>query len=341
MKAIVHIGMHKTGTSSIQASFTRKRPAGFAYYSHIGTNLNVWSRHMFEEPEVRRLLPKLANATEADLDAIRQDEMAKTDAFLEGCTEDAVILSAERFTLMSAPAVQAFADWAQSRFSSIEVYAYVRDPLGFCRSALQQRAKAIAPKMEFHVDYPTYQERFEKFETSFGADHVHYRLFRRNDLIGNNVVVDFADWLGSEYAAEDIVSENESMSIEALAFIVLLNQGDRMGFQTLNRSQGMNEVVADIMSFGKGKWHYSKAVQDKIISDIAEDCAWMESRVGEPLIREDSSSGVEIGSVEDLVRIGQDTFDAMRAHLLDRRFPAPEGSRRATLQNFNILKSSW
>ncbi len=343
MKAIVHIGMHKTGTSSIQASFAKTPPVGFAYYTMVGPNLNMWARTMFEEDAVRRSLnAQTKQLSDEQLAEQCQQEIDKTDAFLKSCDQDAVILSAERFTYMSDEAVARFADWLKSRFDSIEVYAYVRDPMGFCRSSLQQRIKAISPDLATRIDFPNYRNRFEKFETHFGKDNIHYRLFRRDRLKEHNVVPDFADWIGSSYGNEDIVSENEGMSIEAMSFLIMLNQGNRRAFQTMRGAPTVSQLVSDVMAFEGNKWHYSVEKQNEILAEIGGDCDWMDARLPEPLSRTDSTSGLSVGSIEDFVKIGTESFDAVRDHLLALRFSSDVATtRKSALQNFNILKTDW
>ncbi|MCH2094022.1 MAG: hypothetical protein MK160_02795 [Rhodobacteraceae bacterium] len=342
MKAIVHIGMHKTGTSSIQASFAKVPPSKTAYYTSNGTNLNQWARVMFEGIESFGTSRQQTHFADADFAELRQAESDKTDAFLSTCEQNAVILSAERFTYMSDDATAQFADWLNTRFSSVDVYAYVRDPLSFCRSSLQQRIKAISPDLSVHLDFPNYRKRFEKFETHFGSENINYRLFRRSGLKEENVVPDFADWIGSAYNMADIISENEGMSLESLAFLVLLNQGDRRGFQSMRQTPALSELVADVLSFPGSKWHYSEEMQSKIMTDIASDCDWMDSRLPLPLLRHEIASGQCVGGMEDLTAIGIESFETVRDHLLDRRFERDTPmTRRLALQSFNILKTDW
>lgn len=316
MKAVVHIGMHKTGTSSIQESFAAKAPSGTAYFHLAGPNLNAWSRIMFEEPDAIRQLRYLRSADDAQLDRERVATAAKSAEALEHLDADTVILSAERFTYMSPAAVEGFRDWLRRHFDEIAIHAYVRDPMSFIRSSFQQRAKTLSNLQSFVPDYPDYRGRFEKYETLFGTEAVHYRLFRRAGLHQGDVVTDFASWLGSDYALPDVIHANESLSAEALACLVAAFRGmdarrDRKDAVLINGA------LIQALTTHKGRsWSLSARKQSSVLAAIGADCDWMDLRLPSPLLREDPPADIEITEVGDFLPLALESFVELRAHVV-------------------------
>ncbi len=336
MKAILHIGMHKTGTSSIQASFARKPPPSSHYFHHIGTNLNGWARLMFADDTSVRELKTLRDATPDQIQDRRLAIQAQSDETFASAQSDTIIFSAEYFTYLEADEVHKLKNWMSSRFDQIEVYAYIRDPLPFVRSSYQQRLKAMAKAQNFLPDMPNYQYRFRKFELAFGTDHMHYRLFRRNLLTDQNVVTDFADWIGLSYDTADILTENESLSAEALAFLVAARTGYRPNSDLpLDRTEN-SPIVGRLLEHSGQKWSLTSTVQARIIEDIAKDCDWMDTRLDAPLHRSEGTEGYAIADPMDFIPLALNTFAEMRAFIL-KELPLPK-TRAALLADLDKLR---
>ncbi len=323
MRAVVHIGMHKTGTSSIQSSFSAKPPPGISYLKSNGTNLNGWARLMFEGDAQ---VAQLAAMRTADADTIlrkRAEVAQQTESALSACTEPQIILSAERFTYMDIQAVEKFRHWLAGRFDQVAIYAYVRDPMGFVRSSFQQRAKALAVLGDFSLDLPNYRMRFEKYETCFGPENVHYRLFRPAQLTGGDVVTDFADWIGSSYAKADILRENEGLSVEALSILATLRQYYRPAVDGLVKPVLLNALIAHLQKYQGTKWSLARAAQDRIRAKIEEDADWMDLRLGQNLDRADKTEEIEVNQPSDLLGLDLRQLSGL-AELIKQGFAQPK-----------------
>ncbi|MGR3610645.1 MAG: hypothetical protein ACU0BN_17600 [Sulfitobacter sp.] len=317
MKAILHIGMHKTGTSSIQASFAQKSPKGSQYFNHGGGNLNGWARLMFSADASIRELKALRNATPEQIQAHRHEIQAQSDETLGTAHSDTIIFSAEYFAYLAPDAVQALMEWLSKRFDQIEVFAYIRDPLAFVRSSYQQRLKAMAAAHHFIPDMPKYQYRFEKFENVFGKEKVHYRLFRRDLLTDQNVVTDFAEWVGLNYDITDVLTENKSLSAEALAFLVAARLAYQPKTDPPLPSTNHSLLVARLLHHKGQKWSLTPSCQKQIMQDIAVDCDWMDARLDTCLQRNDSLDGFSISNPKDFIPLALESFPVMRAFILE------------------------
>lgn len=319
MKAFVHLGMHKTGTSSVQESYARQAPAGFFYPTGRGANLNVDARLLFEEDTICAQIPDVLRHGQEVLPQLRR---TAEESLLRQFSEspcDKVILSAERFTYMSRPAVERFRDFLDRHFDETTFFAYIRDPISFVKSSFQERLKSGADKIRFQADYPGYQARFEKFEDIFGRDRIGYRLFSRETLEGGDVVRDLAHWLGSSYRAGDVQTTNEGLSIEAIALLYTYARHRPQAVDDPTRkNQGHKALIAVLSEFGSGKWHLDSSVLDKILTDIAEDCAWMNARLDAPLVLTDIETPNPISDGASLEAIALRAFPDLREHLAAR-----------------------
>ncbi|KNG92224.1 hypothetical protein ATO11_18350 [Pseudaestuariivita atlantica] len=333
--------MHKTGTSSIQDSFAAVPPEGFSYFKARGNNLNQWSRVMFEEPETLMQLPWYSQASDAERQAFRKARAEESDREFDRVAAAGVpvIFSAERFGYMSEPSVARFRGWLAERFEEVEIHAYVRDPLGFVRSSIQQRIKTGAKDLSVTPDLPHYQSRFAKFEDAFGADHVQYRIFRRGDLKDGNVVADFADWLGTGYPVEAILTSNESVSVEALACMIAMTCHLPDDIAASVTPVERIRTFALLTEFGSGTFAFSEAAATKIVASIKADCDWMDARLGTPLDRTARQSGdVTIDRLEDLAELAPDYADGLRAHIAAALVPDAPRSMQDLLPALSFVR---
>lgn len=308
--------MHKTGTSSVQESYARHAPAGFFYPTERGANLNVDARLLFEEDEICAQIPYILRHGQEVLPELRRTARENLLRQLADSPCDKVILSAERFTYMSRPAVERFRDFLDQHFDGTVFFAYIRDPISFVKSSFQQRLKSGAHQIDFRADYPGYQARFEKYEDLFGRDRIGYRLFRRDALEGGDVVRDLAGWLGSSYRAEDVQTTNESLSIEAIALLYAYARHGRQAADGRTRKAARYKaLVAALSEFGSGQWHLDPAVLDRILTDIAEDCAWMNARLDAPLVLTETETPNPVSDGASLEAIALRVFPDLRDHL--------------------------
>jgi hypothetical protein len=317
VKAFVHLGMHKTGTSSVQRSYAQHAPAGFFYPAGRGSNLNVDARLLFEEDTICAQIPYVQRHGQEALPKLRRTAEESLLRQLADSPCDRVILSAERFTYMSRPAVERFRDFLNLHFDETFFFAYIRDPLSFVKSSFQQRLKSGVRRIDFQADYPKYQTRFEKYENVFGRDRIGYRLFRREALEGGDVVHDLAAWLGSSYRAEDVQTANEGLSIEtiALLFVYSTHLNPRATDGKAQRKRDQKALVAALSEFGHGKWHLAPAVRDNILTNISEDCTWMSARLDAPLVLTEIETPNPISDGASLEAIALRAFPDLRDHL--------------------------
>lgn len=227
----LHVGMHKTGTTSIQRTLFRNRRKlrrhGIHYLSisenHSTTVFPLFAqephkyfvnvRDGFDTPEkAARKNAKVAAALNAELSAIGSGRVVMSG-------EDILLLPRDRVAML-AEKLAPFAD-------GVRVIVYVREPYGATSSAFQEVLRAGYPweKVVEALPFPRYS-LIENFVSVFGRDRVDIRVFDRAAFAGHDVLRDFFAAVGADPGAVDEIRRydvNESLSSEAVLILRALN----------------------------------------------------------------------------------------------------------------------
>ena len=210
---IVHIGMHKTGSSSLQ-NFLHKNRDYFldrhnidyceAYPNHgklaalFANNYRHFSRiGAFDDAHIGRWKDYYLKTFKTSLDKFGADKF---------------ILSGEGFSYSGISDVQDFYKFVEPYFDAFKVVFYARDPISFSQSCAQQFIKSgmtldqmidgslinplyersVGPPIENGPEtlLPNYKSRLQPFVNVFGKENIIVRNFS-GDLIGSNIISDF------------------------------------------------------------------------------------------------------------------------------------------------------
>ena len=139
---IVHIGMHKTGSSSIQHSLRNFKDAQFVYAA-LGEDANH-SLAIFTafgtQPERHPLHRKADRGPIALRDYAERVRgvLERSISVAQGRT---LIISGEDISVLGEDELQRMRDFLEARFDSVTVVGYIRPPAGFMASSFQQLVK--------------------------------------------------------------------------------------------------------------------------------------------------------------------------------------------------------
>jgi hypothetical protein len=282
-RCVLHFGMHKTGSSSIQASLFRKPLGeGFHYVDFGVDNPTGPILNMFQAPELRykHLVARGARLGYEAFLAERDPRRERLSAELSGVRARTLIISAEGLTLLSESELASFRDYIGQYVDAIDAFAYVRRPKEFMESMFQQQVKGRLGRLDLRELYPAYRQRFEKFDRVFGVEHVHYRLFGAERFPGGCVVQDFCDRVGVPLAKDAIVRVNEGLSRNAVALLYVYRKYAR-AIGSDRYTIGQDKLLVEELAKLRGpKLRFSWQVVEPVLKENESDLGWMETRLG-------------------------------------------------------------
>jgi len=215
-KLLLHIGTHKTGTSSIQKALYENQAClddlGYKFYFRgkggVDRKTGI-SGGWFDRNEDPR-------------DGLRlSKELAET----LGNTEGNILFCQENLSwVFSRETIQSFHEELKKHFEHISIVIYIRRQDKLAISHHQQGSKsteffssvfygsenkALPSYQDYFQKYLNFHERIALWTDAFGKDQVQPRVFDKKYLFGEDVVSDFFNMLGAtETIRTDWVNES-------------------------------------------------------------------------------------------------------------------------------------
>lgn len=325
----VHIGMHKTGSSSIQASLTGMDDLGSHCYAdicgvvnHGGAMINIFSR----QPEKVHVNVK-RGLTSAQMQERRDKFQAGLAHAVASHPEKDLVISGEGICYLAEEELLDFRNFLAESFTDIRVLGYVRSPKSFMESAFQQRVKGGTARLEPGLFYPRYRDLFEKFDRVFGRDKVLLRKFDPATFPQGCVVQDFCRLIGIPILGSQVVRVNESLSREAISVLFAYRKfgpGYGIGPGVIGEN---NRLVKALAGLAGGKLRFSEALVADTRRKHAQDLQWMEERLGASIDDYASTDAEGVDSEADLLRIASENAGPLTELIEPARRPAgPTGN---------------
>lgn len=297
-RLVLNMGMHKTGSSSIQQNLKELNTRQAAYLNVGHPNQSaVYSTMFMEEPETYSAHRKNSRSVEqvAELRALFRERFEEQIALHDGKT---LLSSAEDIGLMSENEVIAMRDWLKLHFDEVLIVGYARPPVSFMASALQQR---MAGGVRIGDLFPPYRERFEKFDRVFGRENVLLSKFDCAHLKDGDVVADFVDKAGLSLPSEQWVKDNEGRSLEATAIMYAQRKLGR-GFVRYPKAPRDNSHVVNLLrSIGETKVNLHSDFLDNKLETRKADLDWMAERLGVEFVDFPTDPDGALHSLDDLL----------------------------------------
>lgn len=339
MRAIIHAGMHKTGSSSIQDTFFAQAPDGFAYAPwRIANHAGLLALLAEAEPEARMPYCNATDPAEA-VAAARADWGPKLrDIIAARDAHHTVVFSAERVFPMPLGAKQRLRALFADHCDEIRVITYIRPPASKAVSSIQQVLKNFDLDVQLANRWPNYRRRVEALDQAFGPENVELGLFKRDTLKDGNVVADFAERIGANLNAGDIVSSNVSISLEALAFLYAQRRyGAGLAKGEAQWRHRNNALVETLRSVGTKKIAFSPEYLAKMMVIYRDDVEWMENRLDASLAETPAVDGLT--EVTDLIDVALAHSDLLRP-LIDQDL-GPMATIEQVAAAVDVVRLSW
>ena len=244
MNLILHIGIEKTGSSSIQTFLFENREAlEKAGYGYIYTKGRVDQRdlavafmkrsksdaytktHMIEGEEVRS----------AFCERVKQQLAGEVES-LRNMGIHTCIISSEHLNsrIKDDNQLQALGSYLQSMFDEVRVIAYVRDqrkklPSQFCTNIKTGATLSFSQAFDKYLsgERDFYDKSFQRWENVFGREALRLQLFERKCFYGGDLIQDFLNLSGIELGQKDLkqlkAAANISLSKIACEILRIVN----------------------------------------------------------------------------------------------------------------------
>ncbi|MEB3260287.1 MAG: hypothetical protein VKP63_06660 [Cyanobacteriota bacterium] len=353
---ILHIGMHKTGSSSIQESlWSNLRDSGFRYIEVTGhpNGCQFMNAAFLVDPRKYWVYQKqglsqqkLFRAKKCYRRRLRKQLRRLSD------TDVTPILSAEACWMFSADDLASIRDFMLEENYQTHIVVYLRPMKSWVESMIQEHVKFASGFTDFENfgdefcrQELNYLERLQILEETFGADNIHIRPFTKTGLINRCAVTDFCQTVGIAFNPKDIVRSNDGLCADAVRMLHCYDiYVRRIRPPSLAASQLLNMHLKEL----KGDaFHLHSSVIDPIKEHIIAQNEKIHGRYGIDL-HEDffaHDQGPCIREHSDLLAFSQQSLDwlAARVHQPSVRICKDENTARVVAQQVNALLSrpSW
>jgi hypothetical protein len=320
-RIFLHIGMHKTATTSLQAALNGFSDGRTRYARLLRQNHSVDLITLFSGTPERH--PSFARFGAAGRKAVaprRETARDKLQAELNS-DEPVLVLSGEAVVDLKASEVAAMRDHFHAYTDDIRCLAYIREPVGFASSAFQQRVKG--GQKQFDISAPRYRDRFEKFIHVFGADQVTLIPFDLPAFRNGCIITDFCDRVGIDATSVPKPYSNEALSAEVTALLLEWNARGLRAKGSPARVAARKAMTEILRTALPGKLSF--AADAVLAATDPADCKWVEAAMGAPLPA--PSSLGQIRTAEDLARLAEDTRPALHDLLKERGLKAGSPDR--------------
>jgi len=228
VKLHLHIGIPKTGTTSIQTFLDCNR-------DHLAARAVLFPQSLYPENGATssRKLPFIVSPPELVDDFVRShglNSRADRDAARRRWLDDfrmemtaaytaeirTVVISSEHLSsrVRTPEEIRRLSTLLREWFDEIHVVVYLREQLEFALSLYSTELKvgstAPTPPTPDQVPLADYRALLETWRTHLAPDALTVRLFERTALVGGNVVHDFCDAIGLDPRNFETTSEHNA-----------------------------------------------------------------------------------------------------------------------------------
>ena len=298
---IIHMGMHKTGSTSIQQSLH-----GYSddrvLYAALGDagNHSLAMFSLFASDPERHHLHKASGRTPAAVRAYIAGVHADLHRSIVAANGRTLLISGEDIGVLQPGGLERMRELFLGHFDQITIVGYVRPPGTFMASSFQQRVRR-GVRLSLEKSYRNYQKSFEKFDDVFGRENVHLWKFDPKSFPKGCAVRDFCSRLGIALPPERIVRLNESLSRQAvLALYAYHHMGPRDA--AAMKSWESQQIGALLSGPGSTKFRFSPEAIRPVLEANRADIEWMEARLGQSLTEELRQEPGDVAGEDDLLK---------------------------------------
>ena len=284
---ILHIGLPKTGSTSIQVAFHANRETlllhGIHYFS-VEPNHSRQIRSAFiKHPEGYHMNIRLGlNAEESRRYA--QQALDALEREIAGSDMPFFMISAETISFFKVDEFDRFWTFLRDRFDRIEIYGYLRSPVQLINAKVSEFLKQGEAVTDSRLR-PQYKHLLAKYYQC-DADLVSIKFFDRSLLKNGSAVDDLLHDISQGKVCFPVdrrtrkKDQNASLSVRGAGFLYTVNKrfpAIQDGKRNHDRPSGLNRVATRLRG---EKLRLAKRLVAEILADQAPDIAWASQIVG-------------------------------------------------------------
>lgn len=317
-KIILHAGMPKTGTSTIQNVLHANRDYLLrhegALYPSLTANLNTPLLTIVRNDPLEHPANKLAGLTLEEAEDRRKGYSDSLDTEISSLDWNSLLLSAEGISNLSRPEIARLREWGENYASDWTVLVCVRHPVKRTSSVIQQRLKqgSSLKRLYRNPPAPNYRRKISNIISVFGRENV--RIFDFDTAVKSEggIVSAFAERAGlslatGEYLASQAVRVNESLSLEAAQILGSLNRQRPIFVDGVlaPRRAGPRHEISYLRRIQGRKFDVPESAKENIRLQSRDDVAWLNDTFGLDLYEDVLEAAAQEGQ-EELVEASED-----------------------------------
>jgi len=283
----LHIGMPKTGTTSIQASLGEAATLGHFKYISFGklTNCSNALLDLYGGAGPISVKAQQQAWSAADVAAADAKLLRTLRAGFDSAQHTHFLLSGERLHNLQAQALALLRTELLLHVDEVKVVAYVREACSYMESAFQQRIKTGSPVSLDHLypALPHYQKKLARFDKVFGAPNVLLWKFEPRTFPQGNVVLDLCQRLGIPFDPAGLKTDNESISRDAAGLLHIYRSLRKPTTLNHEDKRDVRLLMQALRALKGPKLHIAPELLNASLADAAGDLAWIETRLGVPM----------------------------------------------------------
>jgi len=232
-KLILHIGMHKTGTTSLQKIFSSSQHVlnkSNIFYADLNKFNTANSFYvMFLDNPTEHISFK--NREIHDLHKAKDEQEKLMQLWrkeFENFSNGYYIISDEELSYLPLNGVIKMRNFLVEYFNDITVIMYAREPISFIPSIINEHIKYGATKIRNRTfsSITYYINRIAKYVKAFGRGNIIIRSFDKKHMKNNDLFEDFFYSLNIKFDASKLntIVENQSLGHNALTFLLEYNK---------------------------------------------------------------------------------------------------------------------
>lgn len=304
-RCIIHAGLPRTGTKSIQHSLMALDDDRFFYAPLSGLpgfpNHTAVLRNLYTPPRDPRYQKLVERFGSEEFEKAAAAAKAGMKFAFAGAGGRDMVLSADGLMRMSTAGLTRMKNALDRRFDSLAVVAYVRAPLSYMESMVQQRIR------EGHADAfnpqtlgPHYEKSVSRLDAGFGQDQVTLVKYAPDRFPGGDVVAEFCQRFGIPLASVKPVRRNGPLTrvaaqlLHQYALAVKAGEAQALGL-------ALSTLLADrLAELDPAPFRLAPGLLAPLAAQHEADIAWMSARLGESLEETPEAGGGMIASLDEL-----------------------------------------